>query len=71
MFTVLVSDGQGGTAVSTVTINVLPVNDPPITGDLFFTIPEDNSLAGQVTAADVDGDPLTFSLQNAPVNGTV
>ncbi|MGP6149924.1 tandem-95 repeat protein [Priestia flexa] len=71
VFTVLVSDGQGGTAVSTVTINVLPVNDPPITGDLFFTIPEDNSLAGQVTAADVDGDPLTFSLQNAPVNGTV
>ncbi|WP_210607808.1 tandem-95 repeat protein [Priestia flexa] len=71
VFTVLVSDGQGGTAVSTVTINVLPVNDPPITGNLFFTIPEDNSLAGQVTATDVDGDPLTFSLQNPPVNGTV
>jgi len=70
VFTVLVSDGQGGTAVSTVTINVLPVNDPPLTGDLFFTIPEDNSLAGQVTATDVDGNPLTFSLQNAPVNGT-
>ncbi|MCJ7983293.1 cadherin-like domain-containing protein, partial [Priestia sp. OVL9] len=29
-FTVLVSDGQGGTAVSTVTINVIPVNDPQL-----------------------------------------
>ncbi|PFP43657.1 hypothetical protein COK01_29610, partial [Priestia megaterium] len=28
-FTVLVSDGQGGTAVSTVTMIVTPVNDAP------------------------------------------
>ncbi|MBX9998516.1 cadherin-like domain-containing protein, partial [Priestia aryabhattai] len=27
-FSVVVSDGQGGTAVSTVTITILPVNDP-------------------------------------------
>ncbi|MEE6131985.1 tandem-95 repeat protein [Priestia sp. GS2] len=70
VFTVLVSDGQGGTAVSTVTINVLPVNDRPVTGDLFFTILEDTTIAGQVTATDADGNPLTYSLQNAPVNGT-
>ncbi|SCB88311.1 MULTISPECIES: tandem-95 repeat protein, partial [Priestia] len=70
-FTVLVSDGQGGTAVSTVTINVLPVNDPPVTGNLSFTINEDTTLSNRVTATDPDGDPLTFSLQNAPTNGTV
>nr|WP_242531532.1 Ig-like domain-containing protein [Priestia flexa] len=71
VFIVLVSDGQGGIAVSTVTISVLAVNDSPITGNLFLTIAEDTLLAGQVTATDVDGDALTFSLQNAPVNGTV
>ncbi|MDP1472503.1 cadherin-like domain-containing protein, partial [Priestia megaterium] len=68
-FTVLVSDGQGGTAVSTVTINVIPVNDPPITSNVSFTIAEDSTLINQIVAVDPDGDPLTFSLQAAPGNG--
>ncbi|MED4235170.1 tandem-95 repeat protein, partial [Priestia megaterium] len=68
-FTVLVSDGQGGTAVSTVTINVIPVNDPPITSNVSFTIAEDSTLINRVVAVDPDGDPLTFSLQTAPGNG--
>ncbi|MGU3398031.1 tandem-95 repeat protein, partial [Priestia sp. D51] len=68
-FTVLVSDGQGGTAVSTVTINVIPVNDPPITSNVSFTIAEDSTLINQVVAVDPDGNPLTFSLQTAPGNG--
>ncbi|MGG0530129.1 tandem-95 repeat protein, partial [Priestia aryabhattai] len=71
-FTALVSDGQGGTAVSTVTINVIPVNDPPITADLAFTINEDTSLTNQIPASDPDGDPLTFTLLNPPPsNGSV
>uniref|UniRef100_UPI001CD61332 tandem-95 repeat protein n=1 Tax=Priestia megaterium TaxID=1404 RepID=UPI001CD61332 len=68
-FTVLVSDGQGGTAVSTVTINVIPVNDPPITSNVSFTIAEDSTLINQIVAVDPDGDPLTFSLQTTPGNG--
>ncbi|PFK64821.1 hypothetical protein COJ21_25425, partial [Priestia megaterium] len=71
-FTVLVSDGQGGTAVSTVTINVIPVNDPPITADLAFTINEDTPLTNQIPAFDPDGDLLTFTLLNpSPSNGSV
>ncbi|MED4618630.1 tandem-95 repeat protein, partial [Priestia megaterium] len=71
-FTVLVSDGQGGTAVSTVTINVIPVNDPPITADLAFTINEDTPLTNQIPAFDPDGDLLTFTLLNPPPsNGSV
>ncbi|WP_186806785.1 Ig-like domain-containing protein, partial [Priestia megaterium] len=68
-FTVLVSDGQGGTAVSTVSINVIPVNDPPITSNVSFTITEDSTLINQVVAVDPDGNLLTFSLQTAPGNG--
>ncbi|OZT13803.1 hypothetical protein CHN50_04350 [Priestia aryabhattai] len=68
-FTVLVSDGQGATAVSTVTVNVLAVNDLPVTGNLFFLLEEDTILTNQVTATDADGDALTFSLQNGPING--
>ncbi|MEM4997750.1 cadherin-like domain-containing protein, partial [Priestia sp. SB1] len=68
-FTVLVSDGQGGTAVSIVTINVIPVNDPPITSNVSFTIAEDSTLINRIVAVDPDGDPLTFSLRTAPGNG--
>ncbi|MBM7702908.1 Ig-like domain-containing protein [Metabacillus iocasae] len=68
-FTVLVSDEQGLGAVSTITINVLAVNDPPVTGDLNLTIDEDTTVNGQVVATDPDGDPLTFTLQAAPQNG--
>ncbi|WP_394530717.1 hypothetical protein [Priestia aryabhattai] len=39
-FTVLCQT-SGGTAVSTVTVNVIPVNDPPITSNVSFTIAED------------------------------
>ncbi|WP_394530718.1 Ig-like domain-containing protein [Priestia aryabhattai] len=42
-FTVLVSDGQGGTAVSTVTINVILLMIP-ITSNVSFTIAEDSTL---------------------------
>ncbi|AKP80318.1 hypothetical protein AS52_05420 (plasmid) [Priestia megaterium Q3] len=63
---------SGGTAVSTVTINVIPVNDPPITADLAFTINEDTPLTNQIPAFDPDGDPLTFTLLNPPPsNGSV
>ena len=35
-FTVLVDDGNGGSDVATVTVNVTPVNDAPIANDDFF-----------------------------------
>ena len=83
-FTVVVSDGNGGTATSTVTIGITPVNDPPkpedpdnpnfdpATGNYSLTTPEDTPVSGQVKATDADGDTLTFALGNkSPANGTV
>ncbi|MEC0249510.1 Ig-like domain-containing protein, partial [Paenibacillus chitinolyticus] len=70
-FSVTVSDGSGGTANSLVTIRVTPVNDPPAAQNLSFTTLEDTSLSGKVTATDVDGDTLTFSLAVPPEHGTV
>ncbi|MCP5883123.1 cadherin-like domain-containing protein, partial [Klebsiella pneumoniae] len=81
-FTVVVSDGNGGTATSTVTIGITPVNDPPkpedpdnpnfdpATGNYSLTTPEDTPVSGQVKATDADGDTLTFALGNKnPANG--
>ncbi len=70
-FIVTISDGNGGTTTSTVTIGINPVNDAPVSSDQNLTTPEDTALAGQITATDVDGDTLGYVLSGQPTNGTV
>jgi large repetitive protein len=70
-FTYRVSDGQGGTTLGTISVTVSPTNDAPTTSGATVAGQEDGSIAGQVTGADVDGNPLTFALNGAPANGTV
>jgi VCBS repeat-containing protein len=85
-FQIIVNDNSGAgnaTAITTVTVNVSPVNDPPV----FITTPTDPLTPGfnvgtlnynysvpgntavitdKVSASDVDGDTVTFSLVMAP-----
>ncbi|MBN9497444.1 MAG: tandem-95 repeat protein [Alphaproteobacteria bacterium] len=72
-FTYTVSDGKGGTATGTVTINVAAVNDAPTTSGGTATGNEDTAITGQLAASDADGDTLTFGLAptGGPANGTV
>ncbi|KQO10848.1 Ig-like domain-containing protein [Paenibacillus sp. Leaf72] len=70
VFKVLVSDGKGGTATSTVTITVNPVNDPPVTSDDTATTNKNEKTTGQVTASDVDGDTLTYSISQQGDRGS-
>ncbi|WP_178130441.1 Ig-like domain-containing protein [Reyranella sp. CPCC 100927] len=70
-FTVLVDDGHGGTTTVTVNVTVTPVNDAPVATAPPVTTPEDTPVSGAVTATDVDGDTLTFSLDSGPAQGTV
>ena len=55
-FTVIASDGRGGTATSVVSINVLPVNDPPQTLDITATGNEDPVTPVEVALAATDVD---------------
>jgi hypothetical protein len=72
-FTYVLSDGIGGTSTGQVTVTVTPVNDAPVavadtawtTVDLPIAIP---ILAND---RDVDGDPLTISVQSQPTQGTL
>ncbi|QAY77373.1 tandem-95 repeat protein [Sphingosinicella sp. BN140058] len=74
-FTILVSDGHGGTAEQVVSVTVTPVNDAPTapsTGSV--TTAEDSpSAARPINASDVDGDTLTYSVKPgfAPAHGSV
>ncbi|MCC7265636.1 MAG: tandem-95 repeat protein, partial [Candidatus Latescibacteria bacterium] len=70
-FTYTVSDGQGGSAIATVTIAVTPVNDAPVAVDGAAETAEEVAVTGVLAASDVDGDPLTYSVATGPVHGAV
>ncbi|WIH24826.1 retention module-containing protein [Photobacterium damselae] len=58
-----VTDGQGGSASSTATITVTPVNDAPVANPETETTPEDKTIKVDFTGndSDVDGDHVTVS----------
>ncbi len=70
-FTVTISDGQGGTTTSTVTIGVTPLNDAPTSADLSLTTTEEQAVSGAIVATDLDGDSVSYTMADAPANGTV
>uniref|UniRef100_UPI001F5386B5 Ig-like domain-containing protein n=1 Tax=Vibrio splendidus TaxID=29497 RepID=UPI001F5386B5 len=70
-FTVVVSDGNGGTDTITVNVGVTPVNDLPVGEDISVTTDEDTPVSGSLTATDADNDQLTFSKGTEPSNGSV
>ena len=70
-FTFRVSDGKGGTANGTVDIMITPVNDPPKAQGQSVSTQKNKQLPITLTATDVDGDTLTFSLLGSPSHGTM
>ncbi|WP_316801641.1 Calx-beta domain-containing protein [Pedobacter frigidisoli] len=70
-FTVVISDGKGGTAIVTVNVTVTPVNHAPVASAPAISTNEDTLVNGAITASDVDGDPLTFTIATQPAHGTV
>jgi large repetitive protein len=81
-FTVVVSDGQGGTATATIDIGVMPVNDAPriveddgnfdpVAGRYVANTDEDQAVSGQIKATDVDGDTLSYAPGVPPLHGSV
>lgn len=70
-FTFVASDGRAESEVRTVTVTVHPVNDAPVADDLDIELDEDTTVAIELTGRDVEDDPLTFSIQTPPANGTL
>ena len=73
---VVVTDEDGATTATTASIDVLPINDPPVSGDLAYSIDEDGSITltqEQLLsqASDVDGDDLTASNLSVGDNASV
>ena len=70
-FTYTVNDGHGGTDTATVTVTILPVNDPPIANNQLVVTNEETAVAITLTASDVDGGSLTYSVLSTPLYGTL
>ncbi|MDR9852065.1 Ig-like domain-containing protein [Paenibacillus sp. VCA1] len=72
IFTVIVSDGNGGFTTSTITVDVTDKpNRPPVAQDDNVTTTNDSPVTGRVDAEDPDGDPLNFTKGSEPKHGSV
>lgn len=65
-----VTDGQL-VSEATITFIVQPVNQPPVSSNMAFTVNEDTTYFGSLIATDPDGDTLTFRVINNVSNGTL
>ncbi len=70
-FTYTVSDGQGATAIASVTVSVSPINDPPVAAPDGGATRENIPVIIPVLANDTDpeGNPLTVTAASTPPNG--
>lgn len=67
-----VEDGSGGTALRTIRINVLPINDTPFLSSQTNAVgDEDSQITLDLAATDLDGNDVVFALVNVPDNWTV
>src|SRR5206468_1203571 len=62
-----VSDGTVASNTATVTITIVPVNDAPVAANKSVSTNEDAAVSSTVSATDVEGDALTYTVVS---NGT-
>ena len=70
-FTFVVKDAELTSDPATVSIDVSPVNDPPSAVALQRSLNEDTPTSITLLATDLDGDSLTFAIQDPPQHGAV
>lgn len=70
-FSYVVSDGKGGTASATVTVQVLAANRPPVASPVSLSAKAGATVSGKLLGSDPDGDPLRYTLVSQPTKGKV
>ena len=69
--TFMVSDGEADSAPATITIKVASANDPPVVNGGMATTQEDIPVSIALTAGDLDGDELIYSVVSGPSHGSI
>ncbi|MGD9417531.1 MAG: Ig-like domain-containing protein [Verrucomicrobiota bacterium JB025] len=70
-FSYSANDGYDVSEPATVTITVVPVNDPPVAAGSVVETDEDCPVRVVLNAGDADGDVLVYSVVGLPVNGSL
>ncbi len=70
-FTFKANDGTYDSNTSTVSITINDVNTPPVADDDTVFTQINNPITIDLSASDINGDPLTFSTVSGTVNGTL
>ncbi|MCC7375188.1 MAG: tandem-95 repeat protein [Verrucomicrobiales bacterium] len=70
-FTYAVSDGGLESVPASVLLSVSFVNEPPTATSFAVSVAEDSSVALELDASDPDGDNVSFTVLQAPENGTL
>jgi len=70
-FTFKVNDGELDSNVATVLLTANPVNDAPVADDGSATTLEDEPVVIVLSASDVDGDALSYSILANPASGSL
>ncbi|WP_421716862.1 calcium-binding protein [Arcobacter arenosus] len=73
IFTYSIIDNSGAIDTATVVLNVIPNNSNPKVENKVETVELNQEITkeGQIIATDIDGDDLTYTIQNAPVHGKI
>ncbi|MGH9877708.1 MAG: Ig-like domain-containing protein, partial [Nitrososphaerales archaeon] len=66
-----ISDGNGGNATATVSVNVTQMNDAPVANNINYTTPEDIPVEIDLTGSDEEQSELEFTIVTPPENGTL
>jgi hypothetical protein len=70
-FEIVANDGTVDSPPAMVSVTVNPVNDAPEAADQSLVTAEDVALDLTLSATDIDGDVLTFTVTAQPSNGTL
>ncbi len=70
-FTFRVNDGSANSAAAAVGITVTPVNDAPVANSRSISTGRNTAVAATLTATDVEGNALTYTVLSQPANGTL
>jgi N-acetylneuraminic acid mutarotase len=70
-FTFRVTDGKLFSSEATLSLTVTPVNDTPVALGGSVTTVEDTAVPVLLLGADLDGEPLTYTVVTGPAHGTL
>ncbi|MCU7918813.1 MAG: tandem-95 repeat protein [Candidatus Thiodiazotropha sp. (ex Epidulcina cf. delphinae)] len=70
-FTFKVNDGELDSNTATVSVVIIPVNNPPSANSVQLNTDENTAASGTLTGSDPDGDTVAYIIKTNPVNGSV